>query len=326
VIRRYLPNTPPSDLTSRFGFDRAPLLRAYALEAALRGATLALLDVAPADVRAELENTQQSYSRSQEKEIFLQEVGGLLPWVILSAEILCGRAPADLGEAIKAALDATAQSAQRSYREAGSLRNATSEQWLRILADAGATSGPLVEAFCTWRQREKNPLWPDTLTALSRSAARMPDLGELALDLASEAYNALEATREDAESRADAYLRLARAIYTVSAGEAGAYFDRAVEIASRIGEENLERWAAFLNLSHVAAERGRPRSESAYRLSRIAELTYEYVVRDKHFDWTGTVEALTDLCPSSAFAILSRWRDRGSATRLVSCRSSSTAW
>lgn len=319
VIRRYLPNTPPSVLTSPFGFDRAPLLHAYALEAALRGATLALLDVAPTDVRAELENTQQSYSRSQEKEIFLQEVGGLLPWVILSAGILCGRAPADLGEAIKAAVDSTAQSARRSYRESGSLRNATSKQWLRILGDTGATSGPLVEAFCTWRQREKNPLWPDTLTALSRSAARMPDLGELALDLASEAYNALEATREDAESRADAYLRLARAIYTVSAGEAGAYFDSAVEIVSRIGEENLERWAALLNLAHAAAEQGRPRSESAYRLSRIAELTYEYVARDKHFDWNGTVEALTDLCPSSAFAILSRWRDRrfGDAARLL---------
>ena len=51
----------------------------------------------------------------------------------------------------------------------------------------------------------------------------------------------------------------------------------------------------------------------------MAELTYEYVARDKHFDWDTTVEALVELCPSSALAILSRWRDRrfGNARRLL---------
>lgn len=31
---------------------------------------------------------------------------------------------------------------------------------------------------------------------------------------------------------------------------------------------------------------------------------------DKHFAWSDTVEILAELCPSSAIAIISRWRDR----------------
>lgn len=48
----------------------------------------------------------------------------------------------------------------------------------------------------------------------------------------------------------------------------------------------------------------------AYHFARCAELTYDYVDRDKHFDWHATIGALSGLCPSSALAILSRWRDR----------------
>jgi hypothetical protein len=64
-------------------------------------------------------------------------------------------------------------------------------------------------------------------------------------------------------------------------------------------------------LAEASADNGHPRPQSAYRLSRVAELTYEYVARDKHFDWQGTVDALIGLCAPSALAILSRWRDRG---------------
>ena len=66
-----------------------------------------------------------------------------------------------------------------------------------------------------------------------------------------------------------------------------------------------------MDLAGRAARIDRPSPEMAYHFARCAELTYDYVVRDKHFDWDATVEALCGLCPSSALAILSRWRDRG---------------
>lgn len=309
ILRRYLPDTPPSDLASRFGFDRTPLLRAYALEAALRGQKLSLIDLAPPDVRTQLEERNQ-YGYSQETQIFQQEVGGLLPWIVLSAEIACGHIPQVLADVIEVAVKETSSAEARSYGQDHSLRQRVALEWLQILRDSGTASGPELEGFRSWLTNQKAPLWTNTLTSLCRSAARAEGLESLALGFAAEAYRILETSREDAESRADSYLELARAILTVSPAEAGVYFNRAVEIASRIGDENLYRWAALLHLAEAAGEIDNPRPQTAYRLSRVAELTYEYVARDKHFDWEGTVEAITDLCATSALTILSRWRDR----------------
>lgn len=309
ILQRYLPSVPPPELTSRYASDRTPLLRAYALEAALRGQQLKLLDIAPPDVRKQLE-TDNQYGRSEETNVFLQEVGGRLAWFALSAEIACGRPPEDLAEAIGSAMKETSSAQTRIYRQDYSLLQTAALEWLRVIRDAGTSKVPELEKFRSWLVSLKDPLWPDTLISLCRSAARAEGLLPLALDLAVGAYRSLEGSREDAESRADSYLKLARAVLAVSPSEAGVYFNRAVEIASRIGDENLDRWSAFLRLAEAAGERDNPRPRTAYRLSRFAELTYEYVARDKYFDWHSTAEALVDLCASSALAILSRWRDR----------------
>lgn len=309
ILRRYLPAVPPSSLATRFGFDRSPLLRAYALEAALRGTQTALLDVAPPDVRKQLEKVQ--HGRKQETDTFLEEVGGLLPWIVLSTRIVsCGRPADDLSGAIGAALKESSSAESRSYRSDHRLRQAVALEWLRLLRDAGATNGQELERFKSWLGSHTESILPITLTDICRCTARIQGLEGLALDFAATTFEGLEKSREDAESRAESYVRLARAIYAISPAEARVYFDRAVEIASRIGDENLSRWTALLDLASASGVRDDPRPRTAYRLSRAAELMYEYVARDKHFDWEGTVEALTDLCASSALAILGRWRDR----------------
>jgi hypothetical protein len=81
ILRRYLPGTPPPALADRFGSDRPVLLKAYTLEAALRSHQLALMELAPPDVRSQLEAKAQ-HSRTEETETFAHEVGGLLPWYI----------------------------------------------------------------------------------------------------------------------------------------------------------------------------------------------------------------------------------------------------
>jgi hypothetical protein len=141
----------------------------------------------------------------------------------------------------------------------------------------------------------------------------------MAIDIASDTQKCLEAYREDAEAQAKSYVDLAKAIFTVSPFEAGFFFNRGAEIASRIGEENLLRWDALLHLAEASSEQENPRPQSAYRLSRAAELTYEYVASDNYYKWERTVDALAGLCGSSVLAILSRWRDRrfGDACRLL---------
>lgn len=310
ILQRYLPDVPPSAMAERYGFDRAPMLRAYALEAALRGHQLSLIDVAPSDIRKELDG-KRTHGRSQDTERFEHEIGGFLPWFVLGAEVACGRIPADLSDRIAAAIKATANAESRDYQRHYTLRQTAAIEWLKILRDASATSAQYADSLRTWTNNRGAPLWTSTLMSMCRVAARTEGLASLSLELSASAFEFLEEGRDDAESRTDSYQTLARAILPVSPAEATAYFDRAVEISSRIGDENLDRWSAFLHLAKAAADRNHPRPKSAYRLSRVAELTYEYVARDKYFDWKGTVEALTDLCGSSALAILSRWRDRG---------------
>lgn len=116
-------------------------------------------------------------------------------------------------------------------------------------------------------------------------------------------FDLIHDARENAESTSDSYVELARAVLMISRSEAAAYFNKAVEVASKIGDENLDRWGALLDLADRAASPDRPNPVIAYRLARCAELTYKYVVRDKHFDWKATVEAITGLCGKSSFAI-----------------------
>lgn len=309
ILRRYLPDKPPSALAERFGFDHAPMIRAYALEAQLRGNEITLIDLAPTDVRIQLEKGG-SYGRSQETDTFEREVGGLLPWITLSVQITCGCPPPDLSKRISAAVQLTGRSESRDYQRHYTLRQSAVLEWIQILRDASAVDAQSVHLLQEWINSRDKPLWPRTLTALCRIAARTEGLADLSLVFAVSAYEALEQLRDEAETRASSYVSLARAILPTSHAEAAAYFNQAVEISSRIGDENLSRWSAFLNLARAATGLDQSRPKTAYRLSRAAELTYEYVVRDKHFDWDGTVEALAGLCSSSVLTILSRWRDR----------------
>lgn len=318
ILRRYLPASPPADLTDRFGSDRSPLLRAYALEASLRGELLTLNAIAPPDVRKYLEN-KGAYSGNADAVAFERATGGILPWFVLGAEMACGRTPSDLSKAIGDALKVTANAASQDYQKLFNVEQVAAVEWIRTLREAAATDGNSVGPLRTWLTSKQNLLWPDTLTSMCRIAARTQKLSELALDLAVAAFESLEQSREDAEARSDSYQRLARAVFPISRSEAAAYFNRAVEISSRIGDENLDRWTALLDLAEASAEDSHPRPQSAYRLARVAELTYEYVARDKHFHWQRTVEALIGLCAPSALAILSRWRDRdfGYSERLL---------
>ena len=318
ILRRYLPPTPPTDLFSKVGSNQDALVKAYALEYALRGQQLTLIEIAPSQVCEELEKPFQ-YGHSENTKIFLREVGGLLPWIVLSAEISCGRNVPSLESAIEAAIKETISAHTRYYHQDNRLWQLVSLEWLVVLRDAGMGDGAETNAFLTWFSSQEYPVSLAAKVSLCYLAARTTGFDPVAIAIANDAQKYLEAIREDAEAQAETYADLAKAIFTVSRSEACFFFNRGAEIASRIGEENLLRWDALLHLAEAAGEQENPRPQSAYRLSRAAELTHEYVARDKHFKWERTVDTLAGLCGSSVLAILSRWRDRrfGDACRLL---------
>jgi hypothetical protein len=214
ILRRHLPDTPPPSITSRFTSERPVLLRAYALEAALHGKHLLLTDVTPAG--------------ADDRRVFESEAGSLLPWFVLSAEIACGRHPADPASAIQRACDATTDAQRRTYEENPDGRQVIALEWLRILR-ATSTDEAHRGAFRNWIAGQN--LRPDTLIDLCRYAARADGFGAFAMEVGAAASAALDASQEEAGTRIDAYLRLARAVVVLSKGEAHAYFDRGVQVA-----------------------------------------------------------------------------------------------
>lgn len=310
VLSRYLPGDPPKTLSSRFTKARFPLLRAYCLRAALQGQVLELRDLAHAELRAEMDKKNQ-HSTSRDLQEFHEDIGVLLPWHQLWAATILGRVKKiSLDDELKRTNEVSRSATRNYYRNDSHTSNQIALLWFDILHKLDAVDATTIENFSQWKSGLKRPLFTPTLTALARLCGQKEVSKTLALAFALEAFNLTKDERSDAENKSEGYLAAARAILSVSKSDAKAFFNEAVEVASKIGDENLARWDSILDLADRAARTDRPSPEIAYQFARCAELTYDYVVRDKHFAWHSTIEALCGLCSSSALAILSRWRDR----------------
>lgn len=310
VLAQYLPAEPPRALASRFSKARFPLLRAYCLQAALERKPIGLTDIAHSELRKEIEKKNE-HATSRELREFREDIGSLLPWHTLWASCLLGLIKKeDVADEVEKAHEASAKAAPDRYREAPSTSNEIALLRMDILHHAGTTDEVALASFNRWKGQLQRPLSSLTLNALCRLCAQRDETKAAALMYAVESYTLTKNERSDAESKSQDYLEVTRAIFTTSRADAHAYFNEAMEVAGKIGDENLARWDAILDLADRASRIDRPVPKIAYQFARCAELTYDYVVRDKHFAWNSTVRALCGLCPSSTITILSRWRDR----------------
>jgi len=310
VLDRYLPKQAPRGLATRFPHEhdrRLAYLRAYSLRAKLRGRSVHLTEPAEPEIKKALKSKHGGYGSDAER--YKRDIGALLPWHDLWAMVLLKKiAPADLSASIDQARDRANQAETRSYEEYSATGDEIGHIWSQILVAVAAPETEWLK-LDTWRKKLRHPLFTPTLTAIARRAASLGHHG-FALDIAAEAYKLGAGERDEADSKADSLISVCRAVLTSSEAEAHQYFNEAIMVASRIGSENLNRWDAILHLASASAAESMDDPEKAYQFARAAELTYEYVARDKHFPWDHTVEALTGLSPRSGPAILSRWLDR----------------
>ncbi|WP_174813724.1 hypothetical protein [Aquisalimonas sp. 2447] len=311
VLDKHLPEEPPRDLAFPHGKARFVLVRAYTLRAALANEPIELSDLAHSALKEQL---QQDFRGQASREVrdFKEEIGPLLPWYRLWAETVLVRVSAEeLSDALERTRTEGGKARDIWYRDQSSTANEIARLWLDILVMTGGTAPEAVGAFGQWMQSLNRPLFTTTLTHMARLTARTAGLEEKALEYASRAFHLVRDERDHADAKAETYIGLSRAVLTLSRAESEVYFDAAVEVTSKIGDEVIDRWSATLDLADHAATPEVRHPQIAYRLARCAELVYDYMVRDKYFDWEATVKAIAGLCPSSIIAILSRWRDRG---------------
>ena len=291
--------------------DCNTFLRAHSFRAALEDKHIELIDIAPPDLRKEMKQDTR-ISESRELREFRANAGFLLPWYRLFAKVCLGNISQNrLGESIDRAKKESSKARQGYYGHMGvHAINEAAFIWAQILSEMDAKNDEMVKVFDQWISSYGRPLFTSTLTKISRLMARREQFRKTSLNYAVQAFKIMEDYRTDADEKIDVYIGLARAVLAVSQSESKAYFNKAAEVANKTGDENLDRWHAVLDIANHAVNDGYHNPEAAYRISRCAEFTYEYLIKDSYFDWDATVRTITDLCPPSSLAILCRWRDR----------------
>lgn len=317
TLTRYIPAVRAAMLGGRsaaFQNRRGVYMTAQCIRAALRNETITLDRLRPREPKRVGERLGKAGRRrksrnthSGEAAEFAEQVGGLLPWHQLAADARLGRiAPNDIDARIEAAKAASATAGPRSYDEDRPIQDEIAMLWADV-ALGGSDPGRHVEPFEEWRRALTKPLFIPTLIAIARRAGRTSGCAKTCLGLAKAAYAIMAAEREDASGIADVYVDACRAVLLVSATEAAEYFEQAIEVSDRIGEENLSRWEALANLAEATGGGAVDRPELAYRFSRVAELVVAY---STSFGWDYALESMAALSPSSALTIVSRWIDR----------------
>jgi hypothetical protein len=309
VLDIYLPSPEKYFFASHSDEPRFTLLRANFLRAALRNQPLSLSDLAKPDVRKRLE--KESHSHDRETQEFIESVGSVFPWHKLWTRVFLGQlTPEETDQEIELCINESAKNTRSYYRDKRYVSNEVSRLWMEILLMLPA-SNKRMDRLIQWKESLEQGLFTPALTRLVKLCACSEAYSDQAYIFAQRAFDIIDQDRMDSEGKIESYIDISRAIYVLSPEEATEYFNKAVEVADKVGEENISRWDAMLEVAYAASNTNNPQPELCYRLSRAAEVVYDFVARDKYFDWEGTIEALTKLCPPSSLAILSRWKDRG---------------
>ena len=307
VLGRYLPETPPRGWASPHSGQRSPLLRAYALKAALKGQDLQPIDLAHQELREELAGMENSQASPDLKEL-VKRVGALLTLHKLwAADLLAPKKTPALAAAIA---EACREPSMVPGGERSDTANEIAEIQFDILTRRDAADEIALEEFNAWIEGLRRPLYVPTWTRLARLAIHTVNCEHLAYEFIQRAFQLVKDAREDADSIAQMYVELARTILAMDESEAKEYFNKAIEVTSKIGDEIIDRWSAILDLSDRAANPDRRCAKTAYRLARRTELAYQYAYKEDYLQWDAVIGAIAALCPYSCFAILSRWQDR----------------
>ncbi len=308
ILDIYIP-PPEKHSFSRYSDEpRFTLLRANCLRAALRGESIELSDLAKPKVKKQMK--KESQYRDSDTQEFLKNVGAVLPWHKLWTRAFLGQLRSDeLDREIEKCVSKAQKTAHIAYRDDRFISQEISRIWIEILLMVDPTTGRM-DRFSAWKESLQQKLFTPALTRLARLCAHSEAYSNYAYDFAQETFEIIEEARMDAEQKIETCIDISRAVYALSPDEAGHYVDKAVEVAGQIGQENMDRWSALLDLAVAGSDPEQPQPELCYRLSRTAEVVYDFVARDKDFNWEGTLEAITKLSPASSLAILSRWKDR----------------
>lgn len=308
VLSNYFPVRAGTAVDSNFQhIERRIFFRGTALSMILSGKTdFNVEDLVPDKY---IKDNKEHHLEQQERQ-FKQITRGLLPWYIVRCRALMGEVDS-LGAALLSASQDSKKASERDYGRSGySSFEAALPHFESIVLLKSPNVSEEEELFKQFFRSKHGLRLPDHLKAV-RAVYRIERLAKMADQLERSCYETIEKLSDESpEAKAAYYVDLSRAVLPVSMEEATAYFDRAIEEVSRFGDEVVDRWNAVVALARRSTEGKTSSSETAYRFIRCAELVGCSVAREKYWDRSEAIQVCAALHPPSAFAALSRWRDR----------------
>jgi len=309
ILNSYFPIRASRSVSSDFqDKDRNIYLRAVALRCVLSGTHEPNLEEL---LPKEFVEKEKNYKDEQDIREFKEVMSGLLPWYITRARVITNNL-SDLCNEAKEANDKSNKARSQRWRDFDRLPFEISQICLGILTLYRNENDPMqTQRFYDEYIKDNTDIRIEDRLRVVRSAMRLEHLSGVRNQLEHSAYDIVaSASDEGPETKAGWYIDLARAVLPKSRDDAATYFDFGIEAVSKFGDEIIERWNAITSLANRCSEGSTTSPEIAYRFIRCAELVGENVAREKYIDRNGAIKICARLSPASAFAALSRWRDR----------------
>lgn len=307
VLKRYFPIRASQSVSSNYqNKDRNIYFRVVALRCVLSNIIEPELDkLLPKEFIRKEKNHRDEQNIRELKEI----MSALLPWYIVRARIIVNGA-SDLCKEANEARDKSSKVQSYRWKEYDIIPSEILHICFGIMTLC-RNEDDSIQCFYDAHIKDNKHIRLEDLLNAVRSAFRLEHLSSIRNQLEQTAYEIVTSATEDGpERKGDWYIKLARAVLPKSRDDAATYFNFGIEAVSKFGDEIVERWNAIAALASCSLGSGIISPEIAYRFIRCAELVGENVAREKYFDRDEAIEICAKLSPQSAFAALSRWRDR----------------
>lgn len=295
-------------LDDHFFSSRTLFMRVLAIRSVLSGNnSLEIQGIMPEDLITKKSN----YENNQKITDFTQIIEALLPWYLLRLSVLSSSGMLD-DDAFEEASTNSIKGLKGRYKGHDTIPQEISEVHLSIMIFANKLTTEILEKyFLTYIESSKLLKINSWISAVSASY-RLEHLRPFSFRLENYTYEKIKSfVDQGPDELAGKYITLARAVLVNSKEDASAYFDDAIGIVSKFGDEIVYRWDAVVALAKRTCDAiSESQNELAYRFIRIAEIVGEQN-REKHWSRGEAIQIATRLSINGGIAALSRWRERG---------------
>nr|WP_315221555.1 dsDNA nuclease domain-containing protein [uncultured Flavobacterium sp.] len=256
------------------------------------------------------EKNENKHERDNKIRKFNEVINCLFPWYFLRVLLLSGK-EIDFKDEVEKTDQKSKKAAIGRHRSYDSLPSEISAQQSSILALFSRGTTEEIKWFYENYLKQNKTLWIPNQLWNVRTAFRLGHLEFLKHELEQDAYNRIKSADNDQpETLADKYAALSRAVLISAPEDAAEYFDEAVDIVSKFGDEIVSRWSALVSVAEQSCTKEDSPEELSYRFIRCAEVVGEYVDREKYWNRSEAVAVCARMSSGTAVAALSRWRDR----------------